>query len=94
MGCYNSTVVPAPVNPQDTALYLQVGAFSNRENAERLQEKIQAEAVGTARIVEGPGDNGTFYKVQVGPLADAAELERVATALKALGINESRPVAR
>jgi rare lipoprotein A len=87
-------VVPAPVSQQDTVLYLQVGAFSNRENAERLQGKIKAEAVGTVRIVEGPGENGTFYKVQVGPLADTAELERVATALKALGINESRPVAR
>jgi rare lipoprotein A len=87
-------VVPAPVNPQDTALYLQVGAFSNRENAERLQGKIQAEAVGAVRIVEGPGESGTFYKVQVGPFSDAAELDRVARALKPLGINESRSVAR
>ena len=88
-------VVPAPDNPPgDTALYLQVGAFSNRENAERLQGKIQTQDVGAVRIVEGPGENGTFYKVQVGPLSDAAELDRVARALKPLGINESRPVAR
>ena len=88
-------VVPAPVSPQgDTALYLQVGAFSNRENAERLQGRIQAQDVGAVRIVEGPGENGTFYKVQVGPLSDAAELERVAAALKTLGINESRSVTR
>jgi len=78
----------------DTGTPLQVGAFSNRENAERLQGKIQAEAVGAVRIVEGPGESGTFYKVQVGPFSDAAELERVAAALKSLGINESRSVAR
>ena len=87
-------IVPAPVSQQNTVLYLQVGAFSNRENAERLQGKIQAEAVGAVRIVEGPGDSGTFYKVQVGPFSDAAELNRVAAALKTLGINESRAVAR
>jgi len=88
-------VAPAAVSQQeDTVLYLQVGAFSNRENAERLQGKIQAEDIGAVRIVESTGDNGTFYKVQVGPLSDAAELDRVARALEPLGINESRSVAR
>jgi rare lipoprotein A len=88
-------VAPAPVSQQgDTVLYLQVGAFSNRENAERLQEKILAEDIGAVRIIENTGDNGTFYKVQVGPLADATELDRVAKALKPLGINESRPIAQ
>jgi len=86
---------PAPVSQQgDAVLYLQVGAFSNRENAERLQGKILAEDIGAVRIIESTGDNGTFYKVQVGPLSDATELDRVARALKPLGINESRSVAQ
>ncbi|HAJ91681.1 MAG TPA: septal ring lytic transglycosylase RlpA family lipoprotein [Gammaproteobacteria bacterium] len=88
-------VVPAATShPGDTALYLQVGAFSNRENAERLQGKIQTQDVGAVRIVESSGDNGTFYKVQVGPLSDATELDRVAKTLKPLGINESRAVTQ
>ena len=87
-------VVSAPVGQQDTVLYLQVGAFSNRENAERLQGKIQAEDIGAVRIIESTGDNCTFYKVQVGPLANATELDRVARSLKPLGINESRPVTQ
>lgn len=87
-------VVSAPVNHQgDTDLYLQVGAFSNRENAERLQTKIQTQDIGAVRIIESAVDNGTFYKVQVGPLSDAAELDRVARALKPLGINESHSLA-
>jgi rare lipoprotein A len=87
-------VVPATVSQQeDTVLYLQVGAFSNRENAERLQGKIQAENIGAVRIIESTAANGTFYKVQVGPLADTTELDRVARSLKPLGINESRSVA-
>ena len=90
-----TSVAPVAVSQQgDTVLYLQVGAFSNRENAERLQEKILAEDIGAVRIIENTGDNGTFYKVQVGPLADATELDRVAKALKPLGINESRPIAQ
>ena len=96
------TTAPAtPVAPaapfsqqEDSLLYLQVGAFSNRENAERLQGKILAEDIGAVRIVESAGDSGTFYKVQVGPLADATELDRVARSLKSLGITESSSVAR
>jgi rare lipoprotein A len=87
-------VAPAPPgHPGDSGLYLQAGAFSNRENAERLQRKIQTEDVGAVRIIESPGENGTFYKVQVGPLSDTTELDRVARSLESLGINESHSVA-
>ena len=90
-----ATAVAAPAQSGqqgDTDVYLQVGAFSNRENAERLQRKIQAGNFGTVSIVESPGDNGTFYKVQVGPLSGSAEIEQANTSLKSMGINESHPI--
>ncbi len=71
-------------------LFLQVGAFQNRDNAERLRSNIQAQNLGAVRIVEAGTDAGTFYKVQVGPLSDSGEAERVAQALRPLGINEAR----
>ena len=87
-------VIPAAGDlAEDAVLYLQVGAFSNRENAERLQGKILAEDIAAVRIVDSPGDNGTLYKVQVGPLSGTAEIDRVAGALKPLGISEGRSVA-
>ncbi len=43
-----------------------------------------------SRIVETATAAGTFYKVQVGPLPDTAAADRVARALKPLGINEAR----
>jgi len=87
-------VVPAPGElAEDAVLYLQVGAFSNRENAERLQGKILAEDIAAVRIVDSPGGNGTLYKVQVGPLSGTAEVDRVARALKPLGISEGRSIA-
>jgi rare lipoprotein A len=88
-------VAPSPVSPEeDGVLYLQVGAFSSRENAERLQSKIQAEDIGAVRIVAAQGDTGNLYKVQVGPLSGAAEAARVATTLKPLGISQSHSIAR
>jgi rare lipoprotein A len=87
-------VVPAPGGLQeDEVLYLQVGAFSNRENAERLQGKILEEDIAAVRIVDSQTANGTFYKVQVGPLSSSTEINRVARALKPLGISEGRSVA-
>lgn len=90
-----TATAPAPaVHREDTVLYLQVGAFSNRENAERLQGKILAEDIGAVRIVESPGDSGTFYKVQVGPLHGSSELDRTARSLKSLGIEQSHSIVR
>jgi len=88
---------PNPAPPATTAeqiLYLQVGAFSSQLNAERLRNEIQAQQIATVRIVESAGTSGTFYKVQVGPLADNAEAERIARELRPLGINESRSIVQ
>jgi rare lipoprotein A len=83
---------------RDTAatqfLYLQVGAFSSQENAERLRNEILAQEIAEVRIVETENTAGTFYKVQVGPLTDTSEADRVVRALKPLGINESRSIVQ
>jgi len=76
------------------SLYLQVGAFSSQENAERLRTEITEQQIADVRIVEASGTSGTFYKVQVGPLADITEADRVIRALKPLGINESRSIVQ
>ena len=93
---------PAPVATSQPAippqggqtLYLQVGAFSSHDNATRLQQEIQGQKLGTVRVVEAGSGTGTLYKVQVGPLSDAAEADKVVRALKPLGINESRSIVQ
>jgi len=79
---------------ENQTLYLQVGAFSSQENAERLRNEIHAQQIAEVRIVEGESTAGTVYKVQVGPLTDTSEADRVARALKPLGINESRSIVQ
>jgi len=71
-------------------LFLQVGAFQNHENAQRLRRDIESQNLGAVRIVEAATDRGTFFKVQIGPLPDTAAAEDIARALKPLGINEAR----
>ena len=71
---------------QETAYLL-----SNPANAERLRNDIQAQDLGDVRIVEAGTGQGTFYKVQVGPLTGTGEADRVAQALRPLGINTAHP---
>jgi rare lipoprotein A len=80
--------------PENTVLYLQVGAFSNHHNAQRMQKDLQSQNIGDVRIVEATTDAGSFYKVQVGPLTSHREANRVTQELKTLGINNSHSIVQ
>ena len=67
-------------------VYLQVGAFASRDNAERLRRNLQGKDIGAVRIVEADTASGTLFRVQVGPLNDIGEADRVAQVLKPLGV--------
>jgi rare lipoprotein A len=88
------TVAPTAGVPQNETLYLQVGAFSSRDNAERLQRDLQSQNIGGVRIVEATTDAGTFYKVQVGPLTSHIDANRVTQELKILGIARSHSIVQ
>ena len=87
-------VAPTVGVPQNETLYLQVGAFSSRDNAERLQRDLLSQHIGGVRIVEATTDAGTFYKVQVGPLASHIDANRVTQELKILGIARSHSIVQ
>ncbi len=69
---------------------LQVGIVSSREEAEGITAKLRAEhaeSLGAAApaIDEVTFGNGTFFRVQVGPYASAAEPGQFCSALKPKG---------
>ena len=75
-----------PPSATDAPVYLQVGAFASRDNAERLRRNLEDKAVGAVRIVQASTTNGTYFRVQVGPLNNLREADRVAQVLKPLGV--------
>ncbi|MGB5425450.1 MAG: septal ring lytic transglycosylase RlpA family protein [Gammaproteobacteria bacterium] len=79
---------------ENQTLYLQVGAFSSRDNAQRMQADLLSQDIGAVRIVEASTDAGTFFKVQVGPLASHMEANRVTQELKTLGISNSHSIVQ
>lgn len=82
---------PAPPVRQPAAaagpsLYLQVGAFLNRANAEQLTSRLRQVPLPHIHISQGVSDRRPVYRVRIGPLASVAEADRVAAQLGSHGI--------
>jgi len=86
------TVEVEEVSREAVDLYLQVGAFANRDNAVRLKQRISAVAEAPVRISELANDAASLYRVRLGPLSDVSEADRLAERLARLGIRDSRVV--
>jgi rare lipoprotein A len=77
-----------PVHP--TSIYVQVGAFSRAENAERLQARLST--LGAVRV-SGARVNGTaLYRVRIGPVPTVDEADRLLDRIVARGMTEARIV--
>ena len=85
------TVAASPL-PDDPSMFLQVGAFSRPENAERLRTRLQEEKLSPVNIVEGESDNGHWYRVRIGQKPSVDENDRISASLAHLGIGESHVV--
>lgn len=78
---------PRPPNPDpQTNLYLQVGAFSERENAERMQNRLQNARIDQVSIRQTSQGDSLLYRVHIGPLADLDSLNRISDRVESLGI--------
>ncbi|NBX73542.1 MAG: septal ring lytic transglycosylase RlpA family protein [Alphaproteobacteria bacterium] len=73
-------------------IYVQAGAFSSRENAMSLQNRLQ----NIARVELSPmqQSNGqTLYRVRLGPLKSATQADRVFQEVRQAGVSSPRIVA-
>jgi peptidoglycan lytic transglycosylase len=67
-------------------LYLQVGAFGDPDNAQRLADRLRTRDFGAVRVVDAQVGGRDLKRVQIGPLADVDEADRVAQEIDALGL--------
>ncbi|HEX7129501.1 MAG TPA: septal ring lytic transglycosylase RlpA family protein [Rhodanobacteraceae bacterium] len=67
-------------------LYLQVGAFGDPANAERLAQRLRGQDVGAVRVVDAQVGGRDLKRVQIGPLADADAADRVTEKISAMGL--------
>jgi rare lipoprotein A len=84
-----ASAAAATTNPN---LFLQVGAFTSRSNAERLQAELERAALGQVHVSAFAGLDGPLYRVRIGPLASLEEADRMAAALATRNIGSPRVV--
>ncbi len=88
-----ATFRPEPVVEQvpvigENKIYIQAGAFTNPENAQRLQAKMTA--VGPAVIAQADIKNVRYFRVRVGPINTVAEADRLLKKVVASGAPGAR----
>ncbi len=82
---------PAGVEPGAIVnQWLQIGSFAQRENAARLLARLTAQGITAARIDTRVDGGRTLYRVRVGPVSGAVELEDYIERLRLLGIPDAR----
>jgi peptidoglycan lytic transglycosylase len=81
-----------PAAHQGSSLFLQVGAFRNRDNAQRLSSKLQNAKIGDTHIMEASNASGPIYRVRIGPLDSVDEADRLSSTLISKGYSSTQVV--
>lgn len=98
-----STVAATPVQPvlapaaAVTApaverMFVQIGAFAEAQNAERLVARLRASGFANPMVVSATDDRRRLHRVLLGPIADSGEFDEVSARLRAIGVSGSRLV--
>ncbi len=85
---------PSPSPPSLTAghFYLQIGAFSERRNAESLRTRLERLSPGRIHIKEAAARRQALYQVHIGPFFDLQEADRMTRQLLAMGLGKPRTI--
>ena len=67
-------------------LFIQAGAFKNRDNALRMKARLNASLENPVRISEASLGGSLVYRVQVGPLLKVEVADQVSLQLEDIGI--------
>ncbi len=71
----------------ESKMYLQVGAFSDRRNAEALRNRL-IQAWHGVQVDTGYRSHQKIYRVRIGPLASVDEADQITARLTARGFHE------
>ena len=74
-------------------LYVQVGAYAERDNAERVVTRLQAAGFPGAFVFGPPVTRGSLYRVRIGPVSSVMEYDQLVARLTTLGFPGARLVA-
>ena len=76
-----------PAGPANR-IYVQVGAFGERSNAERRLRDLARAGIGDAFIHEERSTGRVLYRVRIGPVAGVVQYDVIVDELEGMGIND------
>lgn len=80
---------PPPVVTAGTpkpGIYLQVGAFSDNANAERVAQQLRSANFAPVQVVDAQINGRSVRRVRVGPLSDVDRADDVTTKIENMGL--------
>ena len=84
-------VAAVPVESPSGRIFVQAGAFSVRDNAQRVQSRIAP--LGTVQVMTASVKGVEIYRVRVGPVENAAQADRLLQRVVNSGYREARIVS-
>jgi rare lipoprotein A len=78
--------------PKEPGMFIQVGAFSSRQNADQLSQKLTNSLGEAVRIQEIENQGQKIFRVQIGPLASVEQVDNLSLNLPKLGIAETQVI--
>jgi rare lipoprotein A len=82
----------APAAGSVELMFLQVGAFAQQENAERLVARLRASGFMNPTLVTQPDDGRRLHRVWLGPVRDSVEYDALDARLRSIGVSGARLV--
>jgi len=87
-----AAAVPGEHDEPLQRIYVQVGAFSERENAARLVSTLKSGGIDEVFVVSEDRGRRALHRVRIGPLNGIHEFDDLLAGLSSLGVNDTQLV--
>lgn len=77
---------PVAAGTSKPGIYLQVGAFGENANAERVAQQLRSANFAPVQVVDAQVNGRSVRRVRVGPLSDVDSADAVADKIKNMGL--------
>jgi rare lipoprotein A len=77
---------PRPETEENNEIFVQVGAFGDRANAERRQAALISGGIGSVFVFADEAATPPIYRVRIGPIAAVDDYDALVIKLEMLGI--------
>jgi cell division protein FtsN len=81
-GAKSKTAAPVRTAPSGNLASLQVGAFSNSRDADKLAKTLRSKGYSVSLVSPGSGSSDKLFRIHVGPFTRLEEASRVRTQLQ------------